>query len=495
MNALRSLTAVLVTLLLVGAAPPTSTAAGPGSSPPPPQPMRQLQFPPYQERVLPNGLHVVLVAEHGIPAVSVNLVIPGGKLFVPTAKAGLAEATAALLTKGTSRRTAPEIAGTIDAVGGVLGASAGSDFASITSRVTSDQLDLALDLVSDVLLHPGFPAAELDRWRQQALSDLQLRAADGDYLADVAFQRVVFGSSPYGAPRIGTDASLRAISQKDLVEFHAQHYVPAGAFLAVVGDLTPETAWPKIEHAFGAWQGVAPMVPAAPRLASPTEKRRILVLDKPDAVQTQIRIGGPGLAFGDPDLVVERVYNAILGGGSDSLLFSEVREKRGLTYGADSGFSEDLQPGLFRAATYTRTEATVETLGVMLDVLKGLSQNGATPADVERKKTTLIGGFPLEIETPDGVAAQVVDALAHGRDHAFVEHYREQVAAVTAQQVARFARERIHPEQATIVLVGNVSAFGEALRSRFGAFEVIPAASFDPLAPSLRALPPAAPGH
>jgi zinc protease len=176
-------------------APRQVTAAKPAhkSQPPQPQPPKKLRFPAFEQRTLANGLRVVLVEEHGEPAVSLRLLVPAGKLFVAPAKAGLSEAVASLLTKGTARRSAPEIAQAIDEVGGSLDSSSATDFATASARVTSDQLDLALDLLSDVALHPTFPDEEIDRWRNQALSDLQLREADGAYLADVVFQRVLYG--------------------------------------------------------------------------------------------------------------------------------------------------------------------------------------------------------------------------------------------------------------------------------------------------------------
>src|SRR5262249_13862187 len=162
--------------------------------------------------------------EHAEPAVSLRLLVPAGKLFVPASKAGLSEAVTALLTKGTARRGAPEIANAIDQVGGSLDSSSGTDFSVVSARVTSDQLDLAL--VCAVFLHPGSPAEALDRWRNQALSDLQVRQADGSYLADIVFQRAVYGGFPYGTPRLGTPESLAGLIRADLAAYHQRQYVP-----------------------------------------------------------------------------------------------------------------------------------------------------------------------------------------------------------------------------------------------------------------------------
>jgi zinc protease len=481
-------------------APAAATKPAPASparksTPPQPPPPKKLRFPAFEQRTLPNGLRVVLVEEHADPAVSLRLLVPAGKLFVAAGKAGLAEATAALLTKGTQRRGAPQIAEAIDQVGGSLDSASGTDFAVASARVTSDQLDLALDLLSDVVLHPAFPSEEIERWRSQALSDLQLRRADGAYLADVVFQRAVYGGFPYGLPRLGTAESLRGLARADLVAYHQRQYVPNGSFLAVVGDIRPAEALVKVERAFGAWARGAEI--ALPPFSVPRQsKPRIVVIDKPDAVQTQVRVGHAGIAFADPDLVVERVYNAVLGGSSTARLFVEVREKRGLTYGAYSTFAEELLPGPFRTSTFTKTESTVEALAVTLDVIRELGTKPVPAGELEERKTTLIGSFPIEIQTPDGIAQQVVVALSHGKDRGFLETYRDRIAAVTQADVKRFAAERVHPDQAVIVLVGKAAAWAADLGKRFGPFETLPVAELDPLAPNLRRAPPAtAPPH
>jgi zinc protease len=481
---IRSVTRPLLLAALLAAA-----AAGPSpavpATPPPPQPMQELRFPAFAERTLANGLRVVTVERHNEPAVTVELLLPAGALFEPAAKAGLASAAADLLTKGTASRSAQQIAAAADDVGGQLETTATADFTLVTATFTADQLSLALDLVSDVVLHPTFPADEIERWRHQATSNLAINKSSARWIADTAFQRAIFGAYPYGAPLGGTTESVAALTRDDLVAFQRAHYLPNGAILAVAGDFQPAAALAAIDRTLGGWaRGAAPPPPAL-NLPAYTH-RRIVVVDKPDAVQTEIRVGQAAYAYGDPDLFVGRLYATVLGGGSSFRLFQEIRRKRGLAYGAYSSFAENLYSGSFTAFTSTKTASTVDALELTLEVIAGMAKEPVPAAELNEAKTYLNGSFPLEIETAPGVTRRIVSALAHGRGRDFLDGYRDRIGAVSAAEIQRFAGGRIHPDSCVIVLVGNAAAFGADLSKRLGAYETIPAADFDPLAVSLR---------
>jgi zinc protease len=466
-------------------APSPSTTAKPKQAPPPPQPAKDVQFPSFEQKTLPNGLRVVVVEHHETPAVTVQMLIKAGQAFEPAAKAGLSGATANLLREGTATRSAQQIAGAIDSIGGNLNAFAGRDSAYVTLQVTSDQLDLGLGLLTDVVLRPSFPAEELERWRRQSLNGLQVQQKNAAYLASATFQRAVFGEHPYGLPFEGTPESLSGLGRDDLSAFHREHYVPNETILAVVGDVKPAEAFAKIERAFGAWQkGKNHEVPKVE--AARVNKHRIVVVDVPDAVQTEIRVGQVGLAFRDPDFFVSEVYNSVLGGGSTARLYQEIRQKRGLSYGASSSFSKALQPGWFRASTFTKTESTVEALQVLLEAMQALEDTPVPAAELEARKTYLSGVFPLEIETPEGIASKVVEALMYGYGREYIESYRGRIDAVTAEQVQSFAQRRIHPESTLIVVAGNASAFLPDLQKKIGPAEVIPYQELDLLRADLR---------
>lgn len=481
------------------AAAPPPAAAAPArtadAAPPPPQPSKPIRFPAFEQRTLANGLRVVVIEQHEQPAVSLRLLARAGQLYAPAGKAGLAQATAALLTEGTATRSAQQVAEAIDGVGGSLGAGADTDAVYASAQVTSDQLALGLDLLSDIVLHPSFPAEEVERWRRQGLAGLKVQQESPAYLADAAFARLLYGDHPYGEPLLGTPESVQALTRDDLVAFHRSRYVPNEAILAVVGDVKPADAFARVERAFGGWKrGEAAKAPAFSPAARPANAgRRIVVVDKPDAVQTEIRIGQPVIAYGDPDFFAAAVYNSVLGASPASRLFDEVRRKKGLSYGAYSSLSAELEPGPLKAATSTKNESTVEALGLMLDVLAGLEKTPVPADELTARKTYISGAFPLEIETPDGIATKVLEAMFYGLGKDFLESYNSKVEAVGAKEVEDFAGRRIHPEQAAIVLVGDAKSFAAELEKKgLGKVEVIPYRELDLLQADLRRPKPAA---
>jgi zinc protease len=456
------------------------------ATPPPPAPARAIRFPAFEQKTLANGLRVVVIQQHEQPIVSLRMVLVAGKAFEPADKAGLAGAMASLLTKGTATRSAQQIAEAIDFVGGSLNANAGTEAGYVSAGVTSDQLDLGFDLLSDVVLHPAFPKDEIERWRKQALNGLQISEGSAGYLASTAASRLVFGTFPYGRPSSGTSQSLAGITREDLVAFHQGHYIPDHTILAVVGDVQPADAFARAERAFGSWKAAGKVPELPPFDVKPPARTRIVVIDKPDAVQTEIRIGQVGIAYRDPALYTAEVYNSVLGGNASARLYDEIRRKRGLSYGAGSTFLEETQPGLFEVSTFTKTASTVDALGLAFDVLRGLQEKPVPESELNAAKTYITGAFPLEIETADGIASKVLEAMHFGYGREFLEGYNDHISKVTPADVQAFASRHIKTEAMTAVLAGNASAFLDALKKKYGEVEVIPATEIDFLRPDLR---------
>lgn len=478
------------------ASKPAQSAPSTPATPPPPAPAKEIRFPAFQERTLGNGLRLVVIEQHEQPLVSLRMMLNAGKAYEPDGKAGLAQATAALLTQGTATRSAQQIAQTIDFVGGHLDANAGIEAGYVDLSVTSDQLDLGFDLLADVVLHPSFPQEEIERWRRQAVNGLQIDQQDASYVASAATTRLIFGDYPYGRPAGGTPVSLAGLTREDLVAFHQRHFIPNQTILAIVGDVKPADAFARAERAFGSWPKGTPS--ELPRFdVKPPAKTRIVVIDKPDAVQTEIRLGQVGISYRDPSLFSAEVYNSVLGGNASARLYEEIRRKRGLSYGAGSYFQEETQPGFFEISTFTKTASTADALGLAFEVLRGLQETPVPETELRSAKTYITGAFPLEIETANGIATKVLEAMHFGFGRDFLESYNDRISAVGPAEVQRFASASIHPERMTAVLVGNASAFADALRKKYGEVEVIPIAEVDFLRPDLRkpkAAAPAQPG-
>jgi zinc protease len=455
---------------------------------PPAGPPKPFEFPNAAAKTLANGLRVFVVTDHSEPAVAARLLImSAGSIKDPAGQPGVAQMTANLLTQGTAKRSARDIAEAIDFVGGSLSASSGKDATTVMLDVVKKDLNLGLDLMSDVVLHPAFRADELDRQRQQLLSNLTVQYSDPDYLASVVFSRVVYGSSPYGWPGEGTPETAKKLNRDDLAKFHDANYAPNESLLAFAGDVTPDEAFAVAEKYFGGWpkQDVSGAAPAAP---SAVAGQHIWLIDKPDAVQTQIRVGKLGIRRNDPDYIPVEVMNRIFGGGYNSLLNTEVRVKKGLTYGAYSQFSPHRHAGAFLVGTYTRTEATVEATKLVVDLVGRMSAGAVTPEQLNFARDYLAGVYPIQSETAEQVSDRVLTAAAFDLPPDYNRTYPDKVRAVTLDQVDAMAKKYLSTSDFDIVLAGNVSAFRDALKKAFpdAKYDEILFDQIDVLAPDLR---------
>jgi len=455
---------------------------------PPPDSPRAFHFPQAATKTLPNGLRVFVVTDHSEPAIAARLVIlSAGSIKDPQGMPGVAQMTANLLTQGTEKRSAREIAETIDFIGGSLEASAGRDSTAVILSVVKKDLSTGLDLMSDVVLHPAFRADELDRQRQQLLSGLTVQYSDPDYLASAVFDRVVYGGSPYGWPAEGTPETVKKFAPEELVKFHDAGYLPNDSLLAFAGDITPEEAFAAAEKYFGAWpkHDIAAAAPPAPEAVSGLH---IWLIDKPDAVQTQIRAGKLGIQRADLNYIPVEVMNRVFGGGYNSRLNTEVRVKKGLTYSAYSSFTPHRYTGGFGVGTYTRTEATVEATKLVVDLIAKMSTGEVTQEELDFARDYLAGVYPIQSETADQVANRVLTVAAFELPADYNSTYPDRIRSVTPAQVREMAQRYLTAKDLDIVLAGNVAKFRDALKKTFpdARYEEIPFDEVDLLAPDLR---------
>ncbi len=457
----------------------------PTERPPRPLAAREVSFPPYQVRTLSNGLQVIAVSHHEQPAVSLRLFVRGGGAQDPVSKPGVAYLAASLLDQGTTTKNAEQIANTIDSIGGAIGSGAGSDYTSITAAVMKDSLGLALDLVSDLARNPAFANEEIERQRQQILSGLKVSYDDPDYIAGVVFDRLVYGFHPYGKPDSGTPASLAALTRADLLAFHKRWFGANNAILAIVGDVTPEEAFAGAERAFGSWPRID--LPQTKPDEPPPPTRRVVIIDRPGAVQTEIRVGNISLPRRHRDYLALDIAMKILGGEGGNRLHRVLRSEKGLTYGASADLNALKDTGDLVAETDTRSETTAEALRIVVDEIVRLQRQRVQQRELTDAQEYLTGSFPLTIETPSAIALQVLNAVFYGLDLNDLQTYRERVNMITVDDIQRVAQEYLHPDRLTIVLVGDASVFAKQLAGvGFDHVERIPLADLDLSSADLR---------
>lgn len=453
--------------------------------PPRPLPAKEVKFPPYQIRTLDNGLRVVVVSQNEQPAVSLRLLVRAGAAQNPPDKAGLASMVGALLDQGIPGQSSSEIADAIDYIGGALGAGAGTDLAFVNALVLTTYFDQALDLVSKVARTPTFPQEELDRIQEQAASAMQVNMQDPDYLADVAIDRLIYGFHPYGLPSTGTPASVAALTREDIVRFHDTWYAPNNAILAVVGDVAPDAAFAAVERVFGDWPRKD--VPAVDPGTMPAPTRRVVLIDRPGAVQTEIRAGIIGIPRKHDDFMAVNLATKILGGEGANRLQNVLRSERGLTYGASADMDAFKLGGAIVAQTDTQTSTTGEALRLMIDEFARMPRSAVGQRELAGAQAYLSGSFPLGLETADEIALQVLNVLFYDLDVRDLETYPDRVNAVTSDDVLRVAKQFIVPDRLSIVLVGDARAVLPQLeRVGFEQVEVVPIADVDLASVTLR---------
>ena len=462
-----------------------TTTSWPSERPPGPLAAREVKFPPYEMRTLRNGLQVVTVLHHEQPAVSMRLLVRAGAVQDPPKKGGVASLVASLLDQGTATKSAEQVADEIDFIGGALGTGSGSDLTFINAVVMKDSFNQGMNLLADVVRNPAFAAAEIDRQKEQKISSLQVSSNDPDYVASVLLDRLVYGFHPYGLPNDGTPDTLAAITRADLQAFHRQYFVPNNMILAIVGDLTSDEAFDGAERVFGTWpQGE---VPAVKVVDPPPATRRIVIVDKPDSVQTEIRVGQLAIPRKHLDYMAWDLAVKILGGEGANRLHRVLRSERGLTYGAQAESEARKQAGHVVAETDTRTETTGEALRLTVDEFSRLQRERVFERELSDAQAYLAGSFPLTIETPNDIATQVLNVVFYELPVEEIGTFRERVQSVRPDDIQRVARQYIRPDRLSIVLVGDASSFIPQLqRVGFSDYEVIPIEELDLMSATLR---------
>ena len=446
-------TVALLPLLVLPAAAQTPDR----SARPPLGPTPEVDLPDPQRFTLANGLDVVVIEKHQVPIAQLILQVGAGSVRDEASGIGLASLTADMLDEGAGDRSALELADAFEMLGARFSTSAGRHTASLALRVTVERLSEALALVSDVLLEPSFPDAELERIRTERLTALIRRHDDPNTIAGVLFDGTVYGEThPYGRGTVGDEAALRSFSTEDVNAFHDRWYRPDNATLLIAGAIAPAEARRVAEAAFGSWQGgQAPTPEVGP--IQPVRGRTIYLVDKPGSVQSVIALGHQGAPRSSPDYHALQVLNTILGGSFSSRLNQNLREDKGYTYGARSSFSTGLGAGDFSAGAAVQTQSTGPALAEFMKELNGIRQP-IPQEEIDRAKQNLAMGFIQGFQSVAQVAGQFGQVVEYDLPADYLDGYVDHVLAVTKADVERVAQEYIDPENLAIVVVGDRAA-------------------------------------
>ncbi len=422
-----------------------------------PAALRPFRLPPQQRHVLSNGFTVHVVPRGPLPLAGARLVFRDGDVNDVPGKLGVADFAARLMRRGAAGKTADALSEEIERLGSTLSAFSEEERVMTSFSTATKNFEATFGLMAQTVLQPDFAEHELELSRRRSLAQLLNDFDDPDALADRAFLRAFWGDHPYGHEMVGGRRDLEAITRDDLVRFQRERIGPKIAHLFVVGDVVPEAVFSLAEKHFGSWQGGPEAPTPVPAWQGLTRAGEVIIVDKPEQTQVQLRIGAKGTKRGHADLYPVTVLNNVLGGGFTSRLVKEIRVKRGLSYGASSTFDNLGVAGSFEIGSFTKTESAAELITVALSEVAKLRAKGATVIEVETAKRYIAGLFPSKLETNDSVASILSDLQTYGLEDEWVDRYRERIASVTTEQVALAAQKYLFSDERLIVLVGNAS--------------------------------------
>jgi len=412
---------------------------------------------------LNNGLTVYSVTDRSLPLVTALMTTRAGSENNTPAKAGLAGITASALTEATTSRNREQVAAAEDRIGTRLWANASMDGARATFTTTSNHTDEAMALLGDIVQHPAFRQQDLERLRD---ANAQNIPKDGDAPMSIAMQlgpHLLYGDQPYGTSQIGTPVSLKSMTRDDVVAFYQAHYGPKDSALTFVGDLSEAQARALAEKYFGGWTGSVekpvsmPVAPAAP-------SRHVVLVDKPGASQSGLFAVGLGLPITTPDMQRIEVMNDTLGGGFNSRINRNLREQHGYTYGAQSQYVFYREGGMFSAGGPVRADATAAAAKELLSEIARFAGDPPSAAELKDAKEFRIRSIPALFEATSDVASTISSLYLYGRPADYYTTLPEKYRSITADEIARTARQDLHPDNLILIVVGDRSKIEPGLR-------------------------------
>jgi zinc protease len=434
------------------------------------------KLPASREIRLDNGLTLVVIEDHRSPIVTIQAGVPVATSSYGVSdtlmnQAALAEATADLLTEGAGARTSEQLAREVESLGGRISSSINDDYLEVIAAVVAENAERMIDIIGDVLVRPTFPRSEVALYKSNRIENLKVQRQDPAFLASERFNRAVYGSHYYGISAPTTE-SVKAINRARVIEFYKAHFGPTASVVIVTGDFDTAKIEAKVRAALGRWQPRKRATKGGSTGRFPAQAtRRIYLIDRAGSEQADIRIGGLAVEHSHEDYFPLVVANAVLGAGTGSRLFLNIRERKGYAYDVYSTVSALKQAGTFYIASETRTGVTTSAIKETLAEVARLRNERVGPEELQNAKNYIAGLFSILLSTQGGIAEQMTLSRLLGLGPGYIEHYREHVERVTAADVERVARKYLSSETAVIVVVGDATKLRKEL-SGLGAVEV-----------------------
>lgn len=416
--------------------------------------------PPIISSPLANGLRLFLIPKPNLPLLSLYLVLPWGAEIDSPGKAGLADLTAEMLTLGTKKRTALELAAHLDSLGATLSAHARWDYSYLHLLGLQEDWEILLSLLLEIYTQPAFAAEELAQLKKRRLAALAQQKDESHLIADERFQEELFRGTPYDHPIYGTLSSLPQIFLEEIKELHSQYFLPQGSFLVLAGRLEEEKLGKWIEVNFPSAREIDLEKTIGAERPSFISPPKIILIDRPDLTQSQIRLGHLSLPHNHPDYLAFAVMNYIFGGGGfSSRLMRRVRVELGYTYGIRSGLEPRKNRGPFLISTFTPNENVYACVQEILQVEKKFLNEGATKEEHSEAINFFQGSYPMKFETLDQIAGMVIQREIHNLGDEYLIHYPQKIAQISLAEINQAAKAHLRPEEMLLVIVGPAAKF------------------------------------
>lgn len=412
----------------------------------------------YDREALPGGAVLLVKENRQLPMVRITVSIPAGARHEAPARAGLANLTAALLVRGTKTRSALEVERMNDSLGGGVDVKGKRTRAEAALRVLTRDLDAGVSLLADVLRNPVFPAGEVAKTKRRILGALRQRRERPAHLADRAFRKSLYGETPFGRTAEGEEESLRNLGREEVVRFHKKWYGLRGAVFVFSGDVSLSRARALVLSRFGGWRAGGGEPPEAAAPEAP-RKMRVIRVDRPLS-QSTVVLGNRSLRRTHPDFYAARVMNHILGGDSFlSRIGGNLRQRRGLVYAAYSYFASNRHAGHWRVVLQTKNRSANAAIGETLREIGRIQAQGVSDQELRDAKDFITGNFASRFGSSARISNYMLAVELLGFSPGYAEEYLQKIRAVTKAQVLAAAKKYVRPEEATLVVVGNL---GEA---------------------------------
>lgn len=424
------------------------------------------KVPAYEKIILKNGLVIYLMEQHEVPTISISAVIPAGAIYDGD-KSGLASFTADGLQYGTKSYTKAQIEEQLDFLGASLNTYASKESAGLSAKFAKVDQDKVLPIIKEVLLSPSFNEEEFEKEKVRGLQQLERAKESPRNVIGNYWDKFIYGDHPYANPTSGKPSTIKNITAADLKAFYAQNYIPNGSAVAIVGDFNSKAMKDKISKLLGDWKKGKENSMKISEPEPIPNKARVLLVNKDDARETTMYIGGKGINRNNPDFVAIQVINTVLGGRFTSWLNDELRVNSGLTYGASSRFSPLKNAGTFYVTTFTATKTTEPTIDKTLEVLKKMKDKGIDDETLTSAKNYVNGQFPPDYETSGELAGLLTQMFWYGFDESYINNFQSNVNGLTSAKAKEIGGKYFPFDNLQFLFVGKAADI-KAIVQKYG---------------------------